>query len=182
MPSIGVAGLIVALILFVVGIGVGLVFSYLTGFGRARRPLPAPIAPKGGRILLPFTGERVPERALEVAADLARFREATLVLFYVAIVPVTLNIEAELTREVERGFSALEEAERMVKKVDVHTEIRLERERTARRGIIEMLKREPFDSVVIEMEPAGPGLKLEKQIEDITYLFQRIKQEIIIVR
>ncbi len=182
MPKIGLAGFIVALILFAVGIGVGLVFSYLTGLGGPRRPVPLPVAPVGGRILLPFSGEKVPERAIEVAADLARFRDATLVLFYVAIVPVTLNIEAELTREVERGFSALEEAERLAKRVDVRTEIRLERERTARRGIIEMLKREPFDSVVIEMEPAGPGLKLEKQIEDITYLFQRIEKEIIIVR
>lgn len=182
MPAIGTAGLVVALILFAVGIGVGLVFSYLVGLGKARRPVPTTIAPKGGRILLPFTGEKVPERALEVAADLARFRDATLVLFYVAIVPVTLNIEAELTREVERGFTALEEAERLARKAEVRTEIRLERERTARRGIIEMLKREPFDSVVIEMEPAGPGLKLERQIEDMTYLFQRIKEEIIIVR
>ncbi|MCL5292457.1 MAG: universal stress protein [Actinobacteria bacterium] len=181
MPS-GTVGLIVAAVLFVVGIGVGLILFYLISLGRRQRPVTAAAPAKGGRILLPFSGESAPRQALEVAINLARARDAKLVLFYVAIVPVTLNIEAELTREVEKGFNALEKAEQIAKWSGVDTEIRLERERTARRGMIEMLKREPFDSMVIEMKGAGPGLKLERQIEDISYLFQRVKEEVVIVR
>lgn len=172
-----------ALILFLVGIGVGLVFSWLTNLGKSKQLAATPMATtKGGRILVPFFGDILPDQALEVAANLAKAREATVVLFYIAIVPVTLNIEAELTREVEKGFNALEKAEQTLKHANVATEIRLERERTARKGIIDILKREPFESLVLEMEEAGLGLKLERQIEDISYLFQRVKTEIIVVR
>ncbi|MCL4499830.1 MAG: universal stress protein [Chloroflexi bacterium] len=182
MTYIGWPGVALAIALFIVGIGVGLVFSYLVNLGGGREPAFEIPGKKGGRILVPFTGGKVPEQALEVASNIARVRGATVVLFYIAIVPVTLNIEAELTREVEKGFASLEEAEKTVKQSGVSTEIRLERERTARRGIIEMLKREPFQAIVMEMEEAGPGLKLERQIEVISYLFQRVRTEIIIVR
>ncbi|MHB0977027.1 MAG: universal stress protein [Candidatus Aquicultorales bacterium] len=182
MPSISTPGVIVALVLFVVGIGVGLVLRNLLRRGRKTPVVIQPEGLRGGRILVPFTGDKIPEDALEVAANLARAREASLVLFYIAIVPVTLNIEAELTREVEKGFTALEESERLAVKSGVPTEIRLERERTLRRGIIDILERESFESVVVEMPKAGPGLKLERQIEDIGYLFQRVQEEVVIVR
>lgn len=184
MQLFEISGLIIAIILLIVGVLIGFVVAYLINLGKSKSAaaLPAPTRATGGRILLPFTGEKAPGRALEVAMSMARARDAQLVLLYVAIVPVTLNIEAELTREVEKGFSALEVAEREARTMGIESEIRLERERTFRKGIIDMLEREPFDVIVVEMEAAGPSLKLERQIEIVSYLFQRVETEIVIVR
>ena len=125
--------------------------------GRAHRG--RPLAAAGGgvttRILFPFVGTGVSRAALEATLRLARAREATLMPAYLAIVPHHLSLDAAVpVREAEAAVPLLELIEQRATAAGVAVDARIERGRSPRHALTELLEHERYDTLVL---PARTG-------------------------
>jgi hypothetical protein len=91
---------------------------------------PNRITPAANRILFPFVGDRIAQRALDAALRLCRAEGATLVPAYIATVPFQLKIEAPVPDERESAIPLLETIELRAARLDVPVDSRIETGRT----------------------------------------------------
>jgi nucleotide-binding universal stress UspA family protein len=132
-----------------------------------------------GRILFPFIGQSLSVSALDAALRLARAEEATLVPAYLAVVPLNMPLDAALPAEGEVALPALEAIEQRAAKQDVPVDTRIERGRTHRHALLELLDRERYDRVVAAAATkATDGFTAE----DVAWLLEHARGEIVILR
>jgi nucleotide-binding universal stress UspA family protein len=164
----------------IVAIVVVLVIGAVVLVTRWRNPeqWPNRITPPAKRILFPFVGEAISQRALDAALRLARAEGATLVPAYIATVPLQLNIEAPLPEECEQAMPLLETIELRAARMHVPVDSRIETGRTARHALRRLVEHEKFDRIVIPASDSRDGFSAT----DIAWLLENLPGEILVLR
>jgi hypothetical protein len=137
--------------------------------------------PRAGRarILFPIVGRALSRPALDAALRLARAQDATLVACWLAPVPLHLPLDAALARECELALPVLEAVEQAGTTAGVAVETRIERGRTYRHALLELIAHERYDEIVVAAAPDGaPGFTAA----DAAWLLHRAPGEIIVLR
>jgi hypothetical protein len=131
------------------------------------------------RILFPFLGTTVSRTTLDSALRLARAESATLVPAYLASVPLRLTLEAPLPSECEVAMPLLETIERRAKRLEVPVDPRIERGRTPRHALAQLLEHERYDRVVVAAKtPSSEGFGPE----DVAWLLEHATGELVVLR
>jgi hypothetical protein len=136
-------------------------------------------APAVRRILLPFAGLTISQRALDAAVRLAQAEHATLMPAYLARVPLNLPLDAPLERQCNMAMPVLDAIEQCAAERGVPVDSRIERGRSYRDALRRLLKSEHFDRVVVPAGATGqPGLTGD----DLVWLLDRAPAEVVILR
>jgi nucleotide-binding universal stress UspA family protein len=140
---------------------------------------PHRITPAARRILFPFVGETVSQRALDAALRLSRAEGSTLVPAYIATVPLNLNLDAPLPDALcNEVVPVLEAIERRAARLGVPVDSRIETGRTARHALRRLADEETYDRIVIPASDSREGFSAE----DIAWLLENVEGEILVLR
>jgi nucleotide-binding universal stress UspA family protein len=131
------------------------------------------------RILFPVLGTTVSRTTLDAALRLAQADSATLVPAYIATVPMTLALEAPIPRECDTAMPLLEAIERRASGLEVPVDSRIERGRTPRHALAELMEHERFDRIVV---PAQTSRSDGFPPDDIAWLLERAPGEVVVLR
>ena len=147
---------------------------------RERAPRPARLTTASPtRIVFPFTSSVVSQRGLDAALRLARTDGATLVPVFLAQVPMHLPLETPLAAQCDGALPLLEAIEQRAVRSGVAVDSRIERGRSYRHALRQLLEHEPFDTVVVtaaDDEVAGLSP------DDVGWLLENVPGEIIVIR
>jgi hypothetical protein len=168
----------VAAILVVVALAVGFVAAL--GLQRRRRSRALGGRGRVRRIAFPFTGEGLSERALAAALRLARVEGATLMPVYLALVPLRLAVDVPLQSECELALALLEAIEHRAARAEVPVDARIERGRTVRHALRELIAHERFERMVVAAGSDGSGEGFSP--EDVAWLLAHVPGELIALR
>ncbi|HEX4364874.1 MAG TPA: universal stress protein [Solirubrobacteraceae bacterium] len=147
--------------------------------GGRDRGVAAPQPAAVRRILMPFTGTTISQRALESALRLAQAEGATLMPGYLVRVPLHLPLDAPLPRQCTSAMAILEAIEQRATLRGVPVDARIERGRSYRDALRRLLATERFDRVVVAASATGQaGLTGE----DLVWLLDRAPAEVLILR
>jgi nucleotide-binding universal stress UspA family protein len=127
------------------------------------------------RILFPFTGHALSQRALDAALRLAQAEHATLVPVFLARVPMQMPLDSPLPRQCTAGLPLLETIEQRAAAAGVPVDSRVDRGRTLRHAMREAIAHERFDRLVVA---AGDGL----ESGDVAWLLDHAPGEVVIIR
>ncbi|SMB89973.1 Nucleotide-binding universal stress protein, UspA family [Thermanaeromonas toyohensis ToBE] len=105
------------------------------------------------RILVPVVDTDYSRRAIELATRLGAEQKAEIVLLYVLEVPFTLPLGAALPGAEEKAHHILKQAQEIVAFHHLPYRSRIMRARTAGSGILEAVKEEEADMVVMGVRP-----------------------------
>ena len=164
----------------VVLVGLALVCAVLAlALARRRRGSSEPEEAATGRILFPFVGDALSEPVLDATLRLARVEHATLVPAYLAPVPMAMPLDAPITRQCERALPLLEAVEQRAARAGVTVDARIERGRTYRHALRELLAHERFDRVVVAADTnGGEGFGAA----DVAWLLEHAEGELLVLR
>ncbi len=137
------------------------------------------------RIAFPFTGEGPSEPALAAALRIARAEGATLLPAYLALVPLRLAVEVPLQAECDVAFRLLEAIEQRAARAGVPVDARIERGRTVRHALRELIAHERFERMVVAagsgaLGAGGAGESFTP--EDVAWLLEHVPGELIALR
>jgi hypothetical protein len=132
------------------------------------------------RIAFPFTGEGLSEPALVAALRLARAEGATLMPVYLALVPMRLSAEVPLPAEAAQATALLEAIEQRALRAHVPVDARIERGRTVRHALRELMEHERFERMVVAAGANGRGEGFSA--EDVAWLVEHAPGELIALR
>ena len=144
---------------------------------RSRRP--RHLTPSSSRIVFPFVAQGLSQRGLDAALRIARNEDATLVPAFLARVPLHLPLDTALPRECESGLPRLEVGEQRAMLAGVPVDSRIERGRTLRHALLELVGHEQFDTMVVA---AVDGTEAGFHPDDIGWLLEHVDGEIIVIR
>jgi Universal stress protein family len=165
----------IAALLIIVALAVGVTAGVAAT--RLRRPRPRVDQPNGAeRILFPFVGGALSERALEACLRLARAENAALVPAYLVSVPMALNLDAPLPSACGTAFELLEAIEQRAARAGVPVDGRIGRGRNLRHAMRQLTANERFDRIVV---PAGDeGFSAD----DVAWLLRHAEGEVVVLR
>jgi hypothetical protein len=146
---------------------------------RRRRVGPRGAQTAAARILFPIVGRALSRPALDAALRLARVERATLVACYLAPVPLHLPLDAALGRECELALPLLEAVEQAASAAGVAVDSRIERGRTYRHALLELIAHERYDRIVVAAAPEGAA---GFTAADVAWLLHRAPGEIVVLR
>ncbi|MGO9973667.1 MAG: hypothetical protein ACLP01_12865 [Solirubrobacteraceae bacterium] len=138
-------------------------------------------APASGttRILFPFVAQGLSPRALDAALRLARSEEATLVPVFLARVSMQLPLDCALPRQSKIALPLQEAIEHRAGKFGVPVDTRIERGRSHRHALRQMIEHERFEQIVIAASAHNqPGF----DPEDVAWLIEEAPGEIVVLR
>lgn len=164
--------LVVLLVAAVVILALG---SLLLGQRRRTRA----ITPSPRRILFPFVGAALSDRALDAALRLARAEGATVVPAFLAEVPRTLPIASSLPRQASVALPCLEAIEQRAANQGIAVDARIERGRTFRHAMKELMDHENFDQIVVAAATNGTD---GFSAADVAWLLETAPGEIVVLR
>jgi nucleotide-binding universal stress UspA family protein len=167
-----VSTLLIALLVAAAALGAGA--GALLVLRRRRRPEPGT-----GRVLFPIVGRGLSKPGLDAALRIARADGATLIAAYLAPVPLHLPLDAALTRECQIAIPLLEAVEQRAAAAGVPVVSRIERGRTYRHGLLELIDHEPFDRIVVTAAPVGA---IGFSAADVAWMLRRAPGEIVVLR
>ena len=136
---------------------------------RRRAPGPSP-----RRILFPFAGEALSGPVLDAALRLARAERATLVPAYLARVPMAMPLDAPIPRQCGDAMPLLEAVEQRAARAGVPVDTRIERGRTYRHALRELLEHERYDRLVVAADDFGGA--------DVAWLLEHASGEVVVLR
>jgi hypothetical protein len=144
-----------------------------------RRRRSAGIAPTAHRILFPFVGSQVSQRALDATLRLARAEQAVLVPAYLTSVPLDLPMTAATPGAALAAMPVLEAIEHRAADQHIPVDARIVRGRTVRHALREAIAQERFDRIVVPVATAETdGLAPE----DAAWLLEKGPCEILVLR
>jgi hypothetical protein len=132
------------------------------------------------RIVFPFTGDGLSERALAAALRIARAEGATLMPVYLALVPLRLAVDVPLEDEGGLALTLLEAIEQRAARAEVPVDARVERGRTVRHALRELIAHERFERMVVAADADGSGEGFTP--EDVAWLLAHVPGELIALR
>jgi len=136
-------------------------------------------APPSHRIVFPYLGEHLSIAALDSAIRIARVEDGTLVPTYLASVPMTMPIEAPIPRACDRAFELQEAIEQRAARSGVPVESRIERGRTVRHALRQVLAAERYDRLVVA---AGTAHTDGLSADDVAWLLEHAPGEVVVLR
>lgn len=139
---------------------------------RRRAAEPPPVRSK---ILFPFVGPELSERALQATLRLAWAEEAVVVPVYLATVPLPLTLDAPLGRACDTAFSVFETIEQRAAQAGVPVDGRIARGRNVRHALRNLIADVP---TAPRMVVAGDGFG----VDDIAWLLRNAPGEVLVVR
>lgn len=143
-----------------------------------RRRTENSITPAPTRILFPFLGEALTTPAFDAALRIARAEGATLVPAYLAIVPLSVQLDTPLKKQAEVALPLLEAIEQRAATQDVPVDSRIEPGRSVRHAFRLLMEHERFDRVVAPAATNGDGFSAD----DVAWLLENVPGEILILR
>ena len=143
-----------------------------------RRRSETAITPAATRILFPFVGESLSTPAFDVALRVARAEGATLVPAYLAIVPLSVQLDTPLKKQAEVALPMLEAIEQRAATQDVPVDSRIQAGRSVRHAFRLLLEHERFDRVVAAGSTNGDGFSSD----DVAWMLENVPGEILILR
>jgi hypothetical protein len=132
------------------------------------------------RIAFPFTGEGPSEQVLAAALRLAHAEGATLLPVYLALVPLRLAVQVPLQAECDVAFGLLEAIEQRAARAGVPVDARIERGRTVRHALRELIAHERFERMVVAAGSGTVGGGFTP--EDVAWLLENVPGELIALR
>jgi hypothetical protein len=151
----------------------------MTAIPRARRNRRRLARRPRSRLLFPLLGTTVTGPALDAALELARSESATFVPAYLVMVPEQLSPEAPILKECQVAMPLLEAVDERAGRVGVPVDARIERGRTPRDALEQLLQHERFDRIVV---PAGTARSAGFAPDDIAWLLDRAPGKVIVLR
>jgi hypothetical protein len=169
---------VIAVVTAVVGLLAGGALVLAAERWRRRRALArqAPVR----RIAFAFTGEALSEPALVSALRVARAEGAVLMPVYLALVPRALPLDSPLPRECAVALALLEAVEQRAMRAEVPVDSRIERGRTVRHALSELIAHEQFGRLVVPAGPEGSGEGLAPA--DVAWLLDNAPSEVAVLR
>lgn len=129
-----------------------------------------------GRILFPFVGAALSERALEACLRLATAEDATLVPAYLVPIPMTMTLDAPLPRACDVAFELLEAIEQRAAAAGVPVDGRIAPGRTRRHAMRKLMTAERFDRIVVAAGDDG------FDVDDVAWLLRHAQGEVLVLR
>jgi nucleotide-binding universal stress UspA family protein len=153
-----------------------------TGFLAARelkrRRTEVKITPAATRILFPFVGDTLSTPAFDAALRIARAEGATLVPAYLAIVPLSVQLDTPLKKQAEVALPMLEAIEQRAATQGVPVDSRIEPGRSVRHAFRRLMEHERFDRVVAAGATNGDGFSSD----DVAWLLENAPGTVLIIR
>ena len=137
------------------------------------------LAPSPGRIVFPFAGSALSAPALDAALRLAQAEHATLVPVYLATVPRHLALDAPLPRQAGAAMPLLEAIELRASRNGVVSDARIERGRTLRHAMSEVISHEHCERIVV---PAARRGEDGFSAADIAWLLEHADEEVVVLQ
>jgi hypothetical protein len=147
---------------------------------RRRRAEAEPPAARA-RILFPFVGAELSERALQATIRLAWAEGAVVVPGYLATVPAALPLDVPVGRSCDEAFSVFEAIEQRAAKVGVQVDGRIARGRNVRHAMRELMADVPSATRIV-VAAAGGARRDGFSVEDIAWLLRNARGEVLVVR
>ena len=167
------------LIVVVVVLAVALAAVLIRQRTASGRPASRKPTPGARRILFPFVASALSRPALDAALRVARAEDATLVPVFLAGVPLHLPLDAPLPRQAGLCIRLQEAIEQRAAAYGVPVDSRLERGRTYRHALRQMIANERFDQIVVAAAIDGAhGFGPD----DVAWLLEHAPGEILVLR
>jgi nucleotide-binding universal stress UspA family protein len=132
------------------------------------------------KILFPFVGSELSERALEAALRLARVERATVVPAYLASVPLPLTLDAPFPRTCDEAFSVFEAIEQRAARGGVPVDARIARGRNVRHAMRQLMSEVPAQRIVVA---AADGARRDGfSVDDVAWLLRNAPHEVVVLR
>jgi hypothetical protein len=167
------SGVLIAIIILLAGST-----GYLLMRELKRRRTEAKITPAATRILFPFVGDSLSTPAFDAALRIARAEGATLVPAYLAIVPLSVQLDTPLKKQAEVALPMLEAIEQRAATQGVPVDSRIEPGRSVRHAFRRLMEHERFDRVVAAGATNGDGFSSD----DVAWLLENAPGDVLILR
>lgn len=166
-----------------VWLALGLLIGALGGVAIARMLRPRAPRRHGSagdrRIVFPFSGTSITQRALDATLRLAEAEGATLMPVYLARVPLRLPLDAPLPRQGRFATELLETIDQVASRRGIPVDARIERGRSVRHALRELVEHESFYRMVVATATREhDGL----EPEDIAWALRYMPGEIVALR
>jgi hypothetical protein len=165
---------LIPLLALVLGVGVTTIVM------RRRRTDAEPPAARA-KILFPFVGTELSERALQATIRLAWAEGAVVVPGYLATVPQALPLDIPVGRSCDEAFSVFEAIEQRAAKVGVQVDGRIVRGRNVRHALRQLMAAVPTATRIVVAAASGDrhdGFG----VDDIAWLLRNARGEVLVVR
>ena len=133
------------------------------------------------RIVFPFVGTELSERALQAALRLARAEHAVVVPAFLARVPLPLALDAPVGRACDEAFAVFEEIERRAVPYGVPVDSRIVRGRNVRHALRELIAEIPTARRIVVAASTNGGHD-GFSIDDVSWLLRNAPGEVLVVR
>jgi hypothetical protein len=164
---------LIPLLALVIGVGVTAIVM------RRRRSTAEPPAARA-KILFPFVGTELSERALQATIRLAWAEGAVVVPGYLATVPQALPLDIPVGRSCDEAFSVFEAIEQRAARVGVQVDGRIVRGRNVRHALRQLMAAVPATRIVVA---AASGDRHDGfGVDDIAWLLRNARGEVLVVR
>jgi nucleotide-binding universal stress UspA family protein len=157
-----------------------LLVAVLAWIARGRRAAGSLPARGPARVVFPFLGAALSRPALDAALRLARSDGATLVPVYLAQVPLHLPLDVALPRQSALAVALLEAVEQQARRCGVRVDARIERGRTPRHALRELVAHERYDRMVLAAATNGSGDGFRP--EETAWVLANVPGEIVVLR
>jgi len=136
---------------------------------------------RSSRIVVPVQGDVISDRIVALASQMAKFRGAAMDVLYVIEVPLTHPINAEMSDQERMAQTAFLRAAKIADRYDVKITRRIERARQAGPGIVQYVRQNNADLLLIGDVPRSGrgGTRFGRSVE---YVFENAPCEVIIDR
>ena len=132
------------------------------------------------KILFPFVGAELSERALEAALRLARVERATVVPAYLVSVPLSLSLDAPFPRTCDEAFSVFEAIEQRASRAGVAVDSRIARGRNLRHALRQLIAEVPAQRIVVAA--ASSSRHDGFSVDDTAWLLRNAPHEVVVLR
>ena len=122
-----------------------------------RRRAAAEPPPVRAKILFPFVGTELSERALQATLRLAWAEQAVVVPAYLATVPLPLTLDAPVGRACDDAFTVFEAIEQRAAKVGVPVDGRIARGRNVRHALRRLMAEVPAATRIVVATDGNGG-------------------------
>jgi nucleotide-binding universal stress UspA family protein len=132
------------------------------------------------KILFPFVGAELSQRALEAALRLARAERATVVPAYLVSVPFPLTLDAPVPRTCDEAFTVFEAIEQRAARAGIPVDARIARGRNVRHAMRHLMEEVPAQRIVVA---AASGPRRDGfSVDDVAWLLRNAPHEVVVLR
>ena len=165
---------LIPLLALVVGIAV-------TAFVMRRRRSDGEPPAARAKILFPFVGTELSERALQATIRLAWAEGAVVVPGYLTTVPQRLPLDVPVGRSCDEAFSVFEAIEQRASRVGVAVDGRIARGRNVRHALRVLMDEVPTATRIV-VAASSNGRHDGFGVDDIAWLLRNARGEVLVVR